>query len=98
MAQKLLAQCRQHGVKDFANPKKVKIGDIFYGTEGILAITSYDTWQSFFGPKLEKGPGGSGDGDHFANFATASGVLAILPIKRTSLESPSATDAEIESP
>lgn len=28
LAQKLLAQCRQHGVKDFANPKKVKIGDI----------------------------------------------------------------------
>jgi len=28
LAQKLLAQCRQRGVKDFANPKKVKIGDI----------------------------------------------------------------------
>ena len=38
----------------------VKIGDIFYGTEGILAITSYETWQSFFGPKLEKGPGSTG--------------------------------------
>ena len=36
---------------------KVKIGDIFYGTEGILAITSYETWQTFFGPKLENGPG-----------------------------------------
>src|SRR5689334_14723308 len=47
---------------------KVKIGDIFYGTEGILAITSYQDWQVFFGPKLEKGPGGRGEGDHFANF------------------------------
>ena len=28
LAQKLLAQCRKHGVKDFANPKKVKISDI----------------------------------------------------------------------
>lgn len=28
LAQKLLAQCRQFGVKDFANPKKVKITDI----------------------------------------------------------------------
>ena len=37
---------------------KVKIGDIFYGTEGILAITSYTDWQVFFGHKLEKGPGG----------------------------------------
>src|SRR5262245_11143026 len=46
---------------------KVKIGDIFYGTEGIVAITSYTDWQSYFGPKLERGPGGSGGGDHFAN-------------------------------
>jgi predicted dehydrogenase len=50
---------------------KVKIGDIFYGTEGILAITSYQDWQVYFGPKLEKGPGGHGGGDHFANFLEA---------------------------
>ena len=25
-------------------------------------------WQTFLGPKLEKGPGGKGGGDHFANF------------------------------
>jgi predicted dehydrogenase len=50
---------------------KVKIGDIFYGTEGVLAITSYTDWQVFFGPKLEKGPSGSGGGDHFANFIKA---------------------------
>ncbi len=50
---------------------KVKVGDIFYGTEGILAITSYESWQTFFGPKLEKGPGGTGGGDHFANFVKA---------------------------
>ena len=37
----------------------VRIGDLFYGTEGILAITSYTTWQTFLGPKLEKGPGGT---------------------------------------
>jgi predicted dehydrogenase len=50
---------------------KVKIGDIFYGTEGVLAVTSYTDWQSYFGPKLEKGPGGTGGGDHFANFVKA---------------------------
>jgi predicted dehydrogenase len=50
---------------------KVKIGDVFYGTEGILAITSYESWQVFFGPKLENGPGGSGGGDHYANFVKA---------------------------
>jgi predicted dehydrogenase len=50
---------------------RVKIGDIFYGTEGILAITSYESWQAFFGPKLERGPGSTGGGDHFANFVKA---------------------------
>ena len=37
---------------------KVKIGDIFYGTEGVLAITSYTDWQTYMGPKVEPGPGG----------------------------------------
>jgi predicted dehydrogenase len=52
---------------------KVKIGDIFYGSEGILAITSYTTWQTFLGPNMEPGPGGSGGGGpiHFANFLKA---------------------------
>jgi predicted dehydrogenase len=50
---------------------KVKIGDIFYGTEGILAITSYESWQVFFGHGLQKGPGGRGGGDHFDNFLKA---------------------------
>jgi predicted dehydrogenase len=50
---------------------KVKVGDIFYGTEGILAMTSYETWQVYFGDRLEKGPSGSGGGDHFANFLKA---------------------------
>ena len=49
----------------------VKIGDIFYGTEGVLAISSYTSWQAFMGPKLEKGKGGGGGGDHFANFVAA---------------------------
>ena len=49
----------------------VRVGDIFYGTEGILAISSYTTWQVFQGPQLEKGPGGSGGGDHYANFLEA---------------------------
>jgi predicted dehydrogenase len=49
----------------------VKIGDIFYGTEGILAISSYEQWQVFHGPKLEPGPGGKAGGDHYANFIKA---------------------------
>ena len=53
---------------------KVMVGDIFYGTEGILAITSYTTWQTYFPAgkdKMEPGPGGSGGGDHFENFIDA---------------------------
>ena len=49
----------------------VKVGDIFYGTEGVVAISSYTNWQAYMGPKLEKGPGGKGEGDHFANFLQA---------------------------
>jgi predicted dehydrogenase len=54
---------------------KVKIGDIFYGTEGILAITSYESWQVYLPSKggrgLEPGPSGHGGGDHYANFVKA---------------------------
>ena len=39
--------------------------------EGILALTSYQDWQVYLGHKLEKGPSGSGGGDHFANFVKA---------------------------
>jgi predicted dehydrogenase len=51
--------------------EKVRVGNIFYGTEGILALTSYTDWQVYLGHRLEKGPGGSGGGDHYANFAKA---------------------------
>jgi predicted dehydrogenase len=54
------------------NPEaKVMIGDIFYGTEGILAITSYTEWYTLMGTRLEPGPKGQGGGDHFANFIKA---------------------------
>jgi predicted dehydrogenase len=49
----------------------VRVGDLFYGTEGVLAITSYTNWQTYLGPKGEKGPSGSGGGDHYANFIQA---------------------------
>jgi predicted dehydrogenase len=50
---------------------KVRIGDIFYGTEGLLAMTSYEAWQVYYGRKLEPGPSGKGGGNHFANFVKA---------------------------
>jgi len=53
---------------------KINVGNIFYGTEGILAITTYSAWQTYFPAgkdRMEPGPGGDGGGDHFANFLQA---------------------------
>jgi predicted dehydrogenase len=48
----------------------VRIGNIFYGTEGYILIPSYSSWQVYF-PDGSKGPGGSKGGDHYANFLAA---------------------------
>jgi len=48
-----------------------KVGNLFFGSEGVLAMTSYFTWQVYYGQKMEKGEGGTGSGDHFANFMKA---------------------------
>ncbi len=52
----------------------VGVGNIFYGSEGYLAIKGYATYESFLGPKSQPGPKGK-DGDpvpkHFANFIDA---------------------------
>jgi predicted dehydrogenase len=52
----------------------VRIGDLFYGEKGVLAITSYTNWQAYLTNgkgELEPGPKGSGGGDHFRNFLDA---------------------------
>jgi predicted dehydrogenase len=66
--------------------KGVRIGNLFFGTEGWMALNSSgDTWQTFFGKKNEPGPTsagadasadpsdltGSGGGGHFENFINA---------------------------
>lgn len=48
-----------------------RVGVLFFGTEGVLSITSYNDWQVYLGQKQEKGPGGKGGGDHYANFVAA---------------------------
>jgi predicted dehydrogenase len=50
--------------------KGVKIGNLFYGPEGMLVIHG-DSWASYFGQKNEPGPSGKGGGDHFDNFVQA---------------------------
>ena len=50
----------------------VKIGDLFYGTEGVLAITSYYRLADLLGPEArERASAARGAGDHFANFLQA---------------------------
>jgi predicted dehydrogenase len=48
----------------------IKIGNLFYGTEGVLVLNE-GKWQTFFGHKNEPGPSGQGGGDHFGNFVQA---------------------------
>ena len=50
--------------------REIKVGNLFFGTEGYLAING-DRWSTYFGQKEEPGPGGKGGGDHFGNFVEA---------------------------
>lgn len=62
------------------NPESgVKVGNLFYGTEGVLVLDE-GRWSTYFGHKNEPGPKGQGGGDHFANF-----VDAVKSRKRESL-------------
>jgi predicted dehydrogenase len=44
------------------------IGNIFYGSNGYLAIDGYDAYKTWLTNQAEPGPSGHGAGDHFANF------------------------------
>ena len=47
------------------------IGDIFYGSNGYLAIGDEDVlngYRAYVGPEMQPGPTGHAGGDHFANF------------------------------
>ena len=61
------------------------VGNIFYGSEGILIMPSYSSYKVLLGKNLEPGPSGNAGGDHFANFIDA--------VKRRDT---SALNAEIE--
>ncbi len=47
------------------------VGNIFYGTDGVMVVKGYDTYETFLGQKREKGPGRKAGGDHYANFIKA---------------------------
>ncbi|MEN1681236.1 MAG: Gfo/Idh/MocA family oxidoreductase [Planctomycetota bacterium] len=52
----------------------VGVGNLFYGSEGYMSVQSYNSFQTFLGPKRTPGPSGS-VGDplrrHFQNFIDA---------------------------
>ena len=51
--------------------KSNSIGNLFYGSNGYLAIDGYTKYWSYLGKEQEAGPARKDGGDHFANFITA---------------------------
>ena len=52
-------------------PKDAKtntIGNIFYGSNGYLAIDGYDAYKTWITDEVEPGPHGKASADHYANF------------------------------
>ena len=50
--------------------KSNTVGNIFYGSNGYLAIDGYDRYNSVIGKDQIPGPSRQAGGDHFANFIT----------------------------
>jgi hypothetical protein len=44
------------------------IGNIFYGSNGYLAVDGYDAYKTWITDQVEPGPSGKAAGDHYANF------------------------------
>jgi predicted dehydrogenase len=52
-------------------PKDAKtntVGNLFYGSNGYLAIDGYDAYKTWISDQVEPGPHGKAAGDHYANF------------------------------
>jgi len=44
------------------------MGNIFYGSNGYLAVDGYDAYKTWLTGEVEPGPAGKKSGDHYANF------------------------------
>ncbi len=54
------------------NPEAdVKVGNLFYGSEGYMAIEGYTEYKTFLGKKAEPGPARKEAGNNWANFIQA---------------------------
>jgi hypothetical protein len=51
--------------------KSNTVGNLFYGSNGYLAIDGYTKYYSYIGKQAAPGPARKDGGDHFANFLTA---------------------------
>jgi predicted dehydrogenase len=52
-------------------PKDAKtntVGNIFYGSNGYLAVDGYDAYKTWITDQVALGPSGKASGDHYANF------------------------------
>ncbi len=49
----------------------IEVGNIFYGSEGYMLIKHYDAYETYLGPKRERGPARKEAGNHYANFIQA---------------------------
>jgi predicted dehydrogenase len=62
---------KKSGSAQSLGPKDARtntIGNLFYGSNGYLAIEGYDAYKTWVTDQVEPGPSGRGAGDHFANF------------------------------
>ena len=60
------------GIHEFdQSVKSNTIGNLFYGSNGYLAIDGYVKYQTWLGKEQEPGPFAKQGGDHFANFINA---------------------------
>jgi len=64
-------------------PKDAKtntVGNIFYGSNGYLAVDGYDAYKTWVTDEVVPGPAGKASGDHYANLliAFAAAVLRIF--------------------
>jgi predicted dehydrogenase len=64
-ADKKPSQAASLGPKD---AKTNTIGNIFYGSNGYLAVDGYDAYKTWLTGEVEPGPSGKKSGDHYANF------------------------------
>jgi hypothetical protein len=65
------ADKKSAGQPQSLGPKDAKtntVGNIFYGSNGYLAIDGYDAYKTWVTDEVEPGPHGKASGDHYANF------------------------------